>query len=39
MEQNIFHKDLEMKKGKNKPALSNLCACHMQRVKAKQKNP
>ena len=37
MEQYIFHKDLEIKKGKNKSALSNLYACHMQRVKAKKK--
>lgn len=37
MEPYIFHKDLEIKKGKNKSALSNLYASHMERVQAREK--
>lgn len=37
MEQEVFHKDLEKMKERNKSALSSLHACHMLGVKTKTK--
>mgnify|MGYP001853033034 CR=1 FL=1 len=37
MEQEVFHKDLEKMKERNKSALSSLHACHMLGVKKKKK--